>query len=152
MSLKRKEKKVNDHVEKAVHFFIACKANAATSLSTPATMRAKGFGCQGHGSNHCLAGAPQVSQKKSQKHSSCWDSGRGCNAGPAEHNKRSEVSHERLMAAGALAPHIVGQGHDQWATEARGEEEDKGGRGRQQQGRTTTTVPFLKQSSGNKKA
>jgi hypothetical protein len=73
-------------------------------------------------------------------------------AGPVKHVKRGEVLHARSMAAGALAPHIVGQGHDRQATEARGEGEDKGGRGRQQQGRTTTTVPFLKQSSGNKKA
>jgi hypothetical protein len=34
----------------------------------------------------------------------------------------------------------------------RGEGENKKGRGRQQQGRTIKTVPFLQQSSGNKKA
>ncbi len=35
----------DDRMEKAAHFFIACKANAATRLSIPATMRVKGFGC-----------------------------------------------------------------------------------------------------------
>jgi hypothetical protein len=35
--------------------------------------------------------------------------------------------------------------------EERGEGEDKGGKGWQQQGRTTATVPFLQQSSGDKK-
>jgi hypothetical protein len=56
------------------------------------------------------------------------------------------------MAASALVPHIVSQGHDRQAMEVWGEGEDKGGRGWQQQERATTTVPFLKQSSGNKKA
>jgi hypothetical protein len=40
MSSKRKEKKVDDHAEKAAHFFVACKANAATRLSIPAAIRA----------------------------------------------------------------------------------------------------------------
>jgi hypothetical protein len=35
--------------------------------------------------------------------------------------------------------------------EVRGEGKVKGGRGRQQQGRTIATVPFLLQSSNNKK-
>jgi hypothetical protein len=62
MSSKRKEKKGEDCAEKAARFFIACKANAATRLLISAAMRAKGFGCQGHGLNCSPAGAPQVSK------------------------------------------------------------------------------------------
>jgi hypothetical protein len=32
MSSKIKKKKVNDHVEKAAHFFLACKANPARKI------------------------------------------------------------------------------------------------------------------------
>jgi hypothetical protein len=63
MSSKKKEKKVNDRVEKAVHFFVSCQPNPDTRLSIPAAIRAKGFGCQGHGLNCCPAGAPQVPKK-----------------------------------------------------------------------------------------
>ncbi len=64
MSLKRKEKKVNDRVKKAARFFVACEANAATKFSIPAAIRAKGFGCQGSGLNCCPAGATQVTKNK----------------------------------------------------------------------------------------
>jgi hypothetical protein len=41
----KEEYKVDDHAEKAVRFFVACKANVATRLSIPTTMKVKGFGC-----------------------------------------------------------------------------------------------------------
>ncbi len=53
-------------------------------------------------------------------------------------------------AAAMLALSNIGQGHDWQATEARGEGENKGGIGRQQQGRTIKTMPFLQQSSNEK--
>jgi hypothetical protein len=47
----------------ALLYHITCKTNAATRLSIPTTTRANGYGCQGHGSNHCPAGVPRVLQK-----------------------------------------------------------------------------------------
>jgi hypothetical protein len=91
------------------------------------------------------------SQKNKLKNTPCAETVTGA-AMLALLNTTNAVRHARSMAVGALPPHIVGRGHDQQATEVRREGEDKEGRGRQQQGRTTTTVPFLKQSSGNEKA
>jgi hypothetical protein len=54
MSSKRKEYKVTITLRRPhASLLHAIKANAATRLSIPAAMRAKGFKCQDHGSNFC---------------------------------------------------------------------------------------------------
>ncbi len=43
MSLKRKEYNVNDCAEKAVRFFVPCKANPATKVKVTEAMRVRGY-------------------------------------------------------------------------------------------------------------
>jgi hypothetical protein len=69
---------------------------------------------------------------------------------PKKKVKNTPCAETVAVAAAMLALSNIGQGHDQQATEARGEGKNEGGRGQQQQGRTIETVPFLQQSSGNK--
>jgi hypothetical protein len=66
-----------------------------------------------------------------------------------ENTRRAETV---ATAVAMLALSNIGWGHDRQATEARGEGENEEARRRQQQGGTIKTVPFLQQSSGDKKA
>jgi hypothetical protein len=43
MSSKRKEYKVENHAEKAAHFFVACKENPDTRVKMTEAMRMRGY-------------------------------------------------------------------------------------------------------------